>query len=95
MQNKTLNVDVRTERAHKTMKMLEERYRNSYKEAIHFQLLKAQRYQALMYYRQQVQVDALIMADKQPDGSEGHLSGIEHTKFHTMTEANIRTASNV
>ncbi|KNC84327.1 hypothetical protein SARC_03451 [Sphaeroforma arctica JP610] len=95
MQNKKLNVEVRTERAHKTMAMLEERYRNSNKEPIHFQLLKVQRYQALMYYGQQAQVDALIKADKQPDGSEGHLSDIEHTKFHTMTEASIRAESKV
>ncbi|KNC83840.1 hypothetical protein SARC_03922 [Sphaeroforma arctica JP610] len=92
MQNKTLNVEGRTERAQKTMKMLEERCRNSDKEPIHFQLLKVQRYQALMYYGQQVQVDALIKADIQPDGSEGHLSDID-TKFHTMTESNIRAAS--
>ncbi|KNC77799.1 hypothetical protein SARC_09747 [Sphaeroforma arctica JP610] len=93
MQNKKLNVEVRTERAHKTMVILEERYRNSDKEPIHFQLLIVQRYQALLYYGQQGQVDALFRADKQPDGSEGHLSDIEHATFHTMSEANIRAAS--
>ncbi|KNC80833.1 hypothetical protein SARC_06815 [Sphaeroforma arctica JP610] len=93
MHNRMLNVEVRTERAHKTMVMLEERYRNSDKEPIHFQLLKVQRHQALVYYGQQAQVDALIRADKQPDGRDGHLSDIEHTKFQTMTEASIRDAS--
>ncbi|KNC78744.1 hypothetical protein SARC_08839 [Sphaeroforma arctica JP610] len=36
MQNKKMNVEVRTERVHKTMAMLEERYRNSDKKPIHF-----------------------------------------------------------
>ncbi|KNC84711.1 hypothetical protein SARC_03085 [Sphaeroforma arctica JP610] len=96
MQNKKMNVEVRTERAHKTMAMLEERYRNSDKEPIHFQLLKVQRYQALMYYGQQAQVDALIKADKQPDGSK-HKSGIQGARRPnaTMTEASIRAASKV
>ncbi|KNC83329.1 hypothetical protein SARC_04424 [Sphaeroforma arctica JP610] len=64
MQNKKLNVEVHTERAHKTMVMLEKRYRNSNKKPIHFQLLKVQRYQTLMYFGQQTQVNALIRADK-------------------------------
>ncbi|KNC85517.1 hypothetical protein SARC_02318 [Sphaeroforma arctica JP610] len=57
MQNKKLNVEVRTERAHKTMVMLEESYRNSDTEPIHFQLLRVLRYQSLMYYGQQTQVE--------------------------------------
>ncbi|KNC84674.1 hypothetical protein SARC_03108 [Sphaeroforma arctica JP610] len=90
LQNKKMNVEVRTERVHKTMAMLEERYRDSDKEPIHFQILKVQRYQALKYYGLQPVVDTLIKGDKQPDGSEGHLSDIEHTKLHTMTETHIR-----
>ncbi|KNC85519.1 hypothetical protein SARC_02320 [Sphaeroforma arctica JP610] len=93
MQNKKMNVEVRTERVHKTMAMLEERYRNSDKEPVHFQFLKVQRYIALKYYGLQSVVDILIKGDKQPDGSEGHLSDIEHTNFHTMTETHIRTAA--
>ncbi|KNC87647.1 hypothetical protein SARC_00276 [Sphaeroforma arctica JP610] len=93
MQNTKMNVEVRTERVHKTMAMLEERYRNSDKEPIHLQILKVQRYLALKYYGLQSVVDILIKGDKQPDGSEGHLSDIEHTKFHTMTETHIRIAS--
>ncbi|KNC83147.1 hypothetical protein SARC_04598 [Sphaeroforma arctica JP610] len=89
MQNKKMNVEVRTERVHKTMAMLEERYCNSDKEPIHLQILKVQRYLALKYYGLQSVVDK----DKQPDGSEGHLSDIEHTKFYTMTENHIRIAS--
>ncbi|KNC80965.1 hypothetical protein SARC_06697 [Sphaeroforma arctica JP610] len=95
MQNKKMNVEVRTERVHKAMAILEERYRNSDTNTIHLQLLKVQRYHALMYYRQQARVNALIKANKQPDGGEGRLSDIEQTKFHTMAEASIRAASNV
>ncbi|KNC78740.1 hypothetical protein SARC_08835 [Sphaeroforma arctica JP610] len=40
LQNKKMNVEVRTERVHKTMAMLEERYRNSDEEPIHYQILK-------------------------------------------------------
>ncbi|KNC71525.1 hypothetical protein SARC_15937, partial [Sphaeroforma arctica JP610] len=93
MQNKKMNVEVRTERVHTTMAMLEERYRNSDKEPIHFQILKVQRYLALKYYRLQSVVDTLIEGDKQPDGSEGHLSDMDHAKFHTMTATHIRTAA--
>ncbi|KNC86423.1 hypothetical protein SARC_01429 [Sphaeroforma arctica JP610] len=93
MQNKKMNVEVRTERVHKTMAMLEERYRNSDKELIHFQILKVQSYLALKYCGLQSVVDILIKGYKQPDASEGHLSDIEQTKFHTMTETHIRTAS--
>ncbi|KNC86178.1 hypothetical protein SARC_01656 [Sphaeroforma arctica JP610] len=93
MQNKKMNVEVRTERVHKTMAMLTERYRNSDKEPIHFQILKVQRYQALKYYGLQPVVNTLIKGDKQPDGSEGHLSDIVAPKFHTMTEPHIRTAA--
>ncbi|KNC87221.1 hypothetical protein SARC_00656 [Sphaeroforma arctica JP610] len=60
IQNKTVYVEVRTERAHKTMDMLEERCRNSDKESINVQILKVQRYQALTYYGQQEKVYALI-----------------------------------
>ncbi|KNC87440.1 hypothetical protein SARC_00423 [Sphaeroforma arctica JP610] len=88
-----MNVEVRTERVHKTMAMLEERYRNSDKEPIHFQNLKVQRYLALEYDGLQSVVDILIKGDKQPDGSQGHLSDIEHAKFPTMTETHIRIAS--
>ncbi|KNC79639.1 hypothetical protein SARC_07975 [Sphaeroforma arctica JP610] len=93
MQYKKMNVEVRTERVHKTMAMLEERYRNSDNEPVNFQILKVQRYLALKYYGLQSVVDLRIQGNKQPDGSEGHLSDIEHTKFHTMTETHIRTAS--
>ncbi|KNC82647.1 hypothetical protein SARC_05068 [Sphaeroforma arctica JP610] len=93
MQNKKLNVEVRIERARKAKAMLEKRYRNSDKTRIHFQLLKVQRYQALKYYGQQTLVDILIKGDKRPFGSEGYLSVMEHTKFHTMTESHIRMAA--
>ncbi|KNC86343.1 hypothetical protein SARC_01502 [Sphaeroforma arctica JP610] len=93
MQNKMMNVEVRTDSVHKTMAILEERYRNSDKEPIHFQILKVQRYLALKYYGLQSVVDNLIKGDKQPDGSEGHLSDMDHAKFHTMTETHIRTAA--
>ncbi|KNC70830.1 hypothetical protein SARC_16641, partial [Sphaeroforma arctica JP610] len=93
MQNKKMNVELRTERIHKTISMIEERYRNSDKEPVHFQILKVQRYLALKYSGLQSVVDLLTKGDKQPDGSEGHLSDIEHTKFQTMTETHIKTAS--
>ncbi|KNC77280.1 hypothetical protein SARC_10258 [Sphaeroforma arctica JP610] len=89
MQNKKMNVEVRTERVHKTMAMLEERYRNIDKESIHCQILKVQRYLALKYHGLQSVMDTLIKGDKQPDESEGHLSDMDHAKFHFMTEAHI------
>ncbi|KNC82289.1 hypothetical protein SARC_05423 [Sphaeroforma arctica JP610] len=95
VQNKTLDVEVHTERLHRTMQVLEERYRNSDKEFIHMQILKIIRYQALSYYGQQEKVDAIIKADKQPDGSEGHLSDMKHTVFYSLTEATIRAAAKV
>ncbi|KNC80832.1 hypothetical protein SARC_06814 [Sphaeroforma arctica JP610] len=49
------------------MTMLDERYRHSDKEPIHFQILKVQRYQALKYYGLQPLVDALIKGYTQPD----------------------------
>ncbi|KNC84965.1 hypothetical protein SARC_02820 [Sphaeroforma arctica JP610] len=92
MRNKTLNVEVRTERLHRTMQVLEERHRNSNIEPIHTKILKATRYQAFTYYEQQEKVDAIIKADKLPDGSEGLLSDMKHTVFHSLTEANGRAA---
>ncbi|KNC77785.1 hypothetical protein SARC_09766 [Sphaeroforma arctica JP610] len=93
MQNKKMHAEVHTERVHKTMAMLEERYRNSDKKPIHFQILKVQRYLALKYYGLQSVVETLIKGDKQPDESERYLSDIDHAKFHTMTETHIRTAA--
>ncbi|KNC84190.1 hypothetical protein SARC_03580 [Sphaeroforma arctica JP610] len=93
MQNKKMNVEVRTERVHKTMAILKERYRNSDKRPIHLQILKVQRYIALRYYGLQSVVDTLIKSDKQPDRREGHLSDMDHGKFHTMTETHITTAA--
>ncbi|KNC77460.1 hypothetical protein SARC_10081 [Sphaeroforma arctica JP610] len=83
MQNVTLNVE------------LEKRYRNSDKEPIHTQILKIIRYQALTYYGQYEKVDAIIKADKQPDGNEGHLSDMKHTVFHSRTEATVRAVAKV
>ncbi|KNC85083.1 hypothetical protein SARC_02711 [Sphaeroforma arctica JP610] len=92
MQNKTLNVEVHTERLHRTMQVLEECYRNSDKETIHTQNPQDQ---ALTYYGQQKKVDVIIKADKLPDESEGHLSDMKHTTFYSPTEAIIRVAAKV
>ncbi|KNC87292.1 hypothetical protein SARC_00619 [Sphaeroforma arctica JP610] len=77
------------------MEVFEERYRNSDKEPIHLQILKVQRCQALTYYGQQEKVNAVIRADKQSDGSEGHISDMKHTVLYPLTEATKRAAVKV
>ncbi|KNC84143.1 hypothetical protein SARC_03625 [Sphaeroforma arctica JP610] len=62
---------------------------------MHLQILEVQRYQALTHHGQQKKVDTLIGADKRLDGSEGHLSDMQHTVFHSMTGASIRAAAKV
>ncbi|KNC85493.1 hypothetical protein SARC_02330 [Sphaeroforma arctica JP610] len=93
--NKALNVEVRIEQLHRTMQVLEERYRDTDKEPIHTQLLKVARYKALIYYRQQEKVDTIIETDKLPDGSDGPLSDMKHSVFYYLTEASIKAAAKV
>ncbi|KNC87508.1 hypothetical protein SARC_00393 [Sphaeroforma arctica JP610] len=95
MKNRSLNVEVHTERLHKTMQVLEERYRNTGKEPIHTQLLKIARYMVLMYYGQQEKVNAIIKSDKLPDGSGDRLENMKHNVLYSPTEATIRAAAKV
>ncbi|KNC86876.1 hypothetical protein SARC_00971 [Sphaeroforma arctica JP610] len=81
MQNKKMNVEVCTERVHKT--------RRCWKSVTASQTSNPYTYKSSKYKV----VDTLIKGDRQPGGSEGHLSNMDHAKLHTMTETHIRTVA--
>lgn len=94
LHDKTLNVEVRSERLRKTLKEIDNRYGAiKDREPMHVQLLKLDRYQTLTYYGLQTEVDRLIKAQTGTDGKSGHLSDISEQTFYELTDDYIRQAT--